>query len=142
MNPRKQAIDSIILVAKSLGALGDQFVFVGGAVTGLLVTDPAAPEARFTEDVDLAIEMVSITAYYRLEEQLRDLGFTNSLEPGAPICRWSIHNTIVDIMPTDLGLLGFNTRWYTDASKHSVKYEIAKGTVIRLISAPYFISQK
>jgi hypothetical protein len=110
MNPRKQAIDSIILVAKSLGALLDQFVFVGGAVTGLLVTDPAAPEARFTEDVDIAIEMVSITAYYRLEEQLRDLGFANSMEPGAPICRWSIHGTVIDIMPADIALLGFNTR--------------------------------
>ncbi len=93
----------------------EQFVFVGGAVTGLLVTDPAAPEARFTEDVDIIIEMASLTEYYTLEEQLRALGFANSMESGAPICRWNIDGTIVDVMPTDVSLLGFNTKWYADA---------------------------
>lgn len=142
MDPHKQSIANVILVAASLGSLIDKFVFVGGAVTGLLVTDSAAPEARFTDDVDLAIEIVSMAEYYRLEDRLRVLGFVNSLEPGAPICRWSIHGTIVDIMPADLGLLGFNTRWYKDAIVHSMNYEIAKDTVIRLISAPYFIATK
>ena len=82
MNARKQAIDMIIVVASSLGALLDQFMFVGGAVAGLLITDPAAPDVRPTTDVDITIEMVSITAYYQLEESLRDLDFKNSMEPG------------------------------------------------------------
>lgn len=142
MRPRKQATDGIVHVAKSLGPMLDQFVFVGGAVTGLIVTDPAAPEARFTEDVDIIIEMASLTEYYSLEEQLRSRGFVNSMEPGAPIGRWNIDGTTVDIMPTDISLLGFNTRWYSDAIEHCVNVEIETGITIRLISAPHFLATK
>ena len=42
-------------VARGLGSLLDEVAFVGGMVTGLLVTDPGAPEARSTVDVDLIV---------------------------------------------------------------------------------------
>jgi hypothetical protein len=37
----------------------DSFVFVGGAVVDLLITDPAAPYARSTKDVDVIVEAAS-----------------------------------------------------------------------------------
>ena len=39
---RKIDIESIIEVASALGELNDKSVFVGGAVVGLYVDDPAA----------------------------------------------------------------------------------------------------
>ena len=47
-------------VAKALGALTDEVVFVGGAVVGLLLTDPAAPRPRPTKDVDVIVEVASL----------------------------------------------------------------------------------
>jgi hypothetical protein len=44
---RTQNIELIKHVAKKLGSLRDEVVFVGGAVAELLITDPAAP-ARTT----------------------------------------------------------------------------------------------
>ncbi len=106
------------------------------------MTDPAAAEARFTEDVDITSFTSSLTEFYKVEDKLRALGFVNKMGGGDPICRWTIKGTIVDIMPSNISLLGFNTKWYADAIKNSVEFEIEKGTKIKLISAPYFIATK
>ncbi len=42
-------------VAEALGDLREQVVFVGGAVAGLLVTDPLADSVRATRDVDAVL---------------------------------------------------------------------------------------
>lgn len=39
-------------IARALEPLADELVFVGGAVAGLLVTDPLAHAVRATDDVD------------------------------------------------------------------------------------------
>jgi len=41
-------------------AILDQTVLVGGCATELLLTDKAAPEVRFTIDVDMLIEVMSL----------------------------------------------------------------------------------
>jgi hypothetical protein len=43
-----------------LGPLVDKMVFLGGCATALLVTDPAAPEVRPTQDVDVITEVGSL----------------------------------------------------------------------------------
>lgn len=53
MNPNDPNVVLLGVVAVQLGeGLRRQMVFVGGAVAGLLVTDPAMPAIRATEDVD------------------------------------------------------------------------------------------
>jgi hypothetical protein len=51
-------------VASHLCTLLDEVVFVGGAVTSLLITDPAATEVRFTQDVDMIVQVTSHADYY------------------------------------------------------------------------------
>ena len=50
-----QILDGIKAIAKKLGPLRERVVFLGGATTGLLITDPAAPPIRPTEDVDVIV---------------------------------------------------------------------------------------
>ena len=64
-------IERLCLVARKLGPLRERVVFLGGATTSLLVTDPAAPAPRPTKDVDLIIEVGSRVEYSTtLREQL------------------------------------------------------------------------
>ena len=87
-------------------ALGDElkhFTFVGGAATALYIDDPAAPDVRPTNDIDCAVETVTYTAFSDLERRLRNLGFTH--HPHGPICRWIVREIVVDIMPTQEGIL-------------------------------------
>jgi hypothetical protein len=48
--------------------LTDRMVFLGGCATGLLLTDPAAPEVRPTRDVDVITEVGSLAEYDRLAD--------------------------------------------------------------------------
>jgi hypothetical protein len=89
-------LEMIKIVAERIGDLRKEFVFLGGASTCLLITDPAAPEIRPTLDVDIIVEVTSRLEYHKLEERLRKLGFRQSSEPDDPICRWMVDNVKVD----------------------------------------------
>ena len=72
MNSNDPNIVMLDIVAERLGDdLCESLVFVGGAVAGLLITDPAQPAIRPTEDVDLLAQVVARQEYYGLEAQLR-----------------------------------------------------------------------
>ncbi len=129
-------------VAAALGPLREQMVFLGGCATGFLVTDAAAIAVRATRDVDLIVEATSRTAYHRLEGRLSRLGFEHDASEGAPICRWTLDDLVVDVMPTDSFLLGFTNRWYPEAIRSSFKLTLATGLEISLVSPPCFLATK
>jgi predicted nucleotidyltransferase len=136
-------IERLCLVARKLGSLREQVVFLGGATTSLLVTDPAAPPPRPTKDVDLIIEVGSRVEYSTtLREQLLDLGFLEDTDEDAPVCRWVVEDVKVDIMPTEGKVLGFSNRWYGPAMREATSRELPDGTAIRVISAPHFVAAK
>lgn len=122
--------------------LGGRVVFLGGAATPLLITDPALPHIRTTFDVDVIVEVVSRMDYYRLEEALRKRGFTQRIDSEHPVCRWSFQEVIIDIMPTDEKILGFSNRWYLQAIQHSVVVGIDEYLDIRVVTAPFFLATK
>ena len=72
MDARDPNVAMLDLVAERLGEelLADA-VFVGGAVAGLLVTDPAAPAIRPTEDVDLVFGAIALADHHEFEARLR-----------------------------------------------------------------------
>ena len=135
-------IRMIIHVAKRLGDLRDKVVFVGGCATGMFITDPAMPEVRATQDVDVIVEIASRMEYYRLEEELRNRGFKQDLSENAPVCRWLVDAIKVDIMPTQEEILGFSNRWYLPAIKNADLIELEKELTIKLVSPPYFLATK
>jgi hypothetical protein len=113
LNPNDPNVVMLELVARRLGAqLCAEFAFVGGAVAGLLITDPANPPIRATEDVDVVAEVLALADYHVVEARLRERGFVQDMRPGAPICRWQVEGVTVDVMPTDERILGFANRWY------------------------------
>lgn len=63
------------MAAEKLGPLVDIVVFLGGCATGLLITDPAAPPLRVTRDVDVIVEVASLSSYHRFSSKLRKRGF-------------------------------------------------------------------
>ena len=84
------ALDAVLVVVRRLGALRERVVFVGGAVRGLLITDPGAALERPTDDVDVIVEISSAAGFHAVGQELRALGFCEDASPGAPICRWLV----------------------------------------------------
>jgi predicted nucleotidyltransferase len=143
MNLNDPNVAMMELVAERLGkALRDELVFIGGAVAGLLITDPGQPSIRPTEDVDLIVHASVRADYQRVEEELRQRGFVNDLSKDAPICRWRVGGVIVDVMPTLEEILGFTNRWYPMALATATSAHLPSGTPIRLITAPVFLATK
>ncbi len=143
MNPNDPNVALLEVVAERLGAdLRDEMVFVGGAVAGLLITDPAMPAIRPTEDVDLLCQAVVLGDYHRVEQALRARGFVQDMRPQAPICRWQVGSVVVDVMPPLEEILGFANRWYPLALETAVAGALPSGRPIRLITAPVFLATK
>jgi hypothetical protein len=85
--PLNPNLARLLLAAKKLAPLMDQIAFVGGAVTALLLTDPAAAPVRPTLDIDAIAAVASYAEFTLLERMLNGLGFRHSLQEGGPICR-------------------------------------------------------
>lgn len=134
-------LEILIKVAKKLGELREQVVFVGGCAVGLLITDLLAPEIRPTQDVDFIVEITTRKEYYEFSEQLRQKGFIEDIS-GNILCRWRLDDCIVDVMPTNSEVLGFSNRWYTKSMRYSTQINLAPRLSIQLVSAPYFIATK
>lgn len=128
-------------VARSLGDILGEVVFVGGMIRELLVTDPAAAAARPTHDVDCIVNAVSLADYAELSGRLRSRGFAECSDEGAPICRWIVHSVRVDVMPIDPGVLGFSNVWYPSTVDHAVVIQ-GPAESIRIADAAHFCATK
>lgn len=135
---RYQCIDRIVETARLLGHLAEQCVFVGGAATGLLITDPAIPDVRPTLDVDVIVEVATRLDYYRLEDALRAQGFQNDMDV---VCRWHHDPIVLDVMPTAPAILGFANRWYSGAMRHALTMKL-DGIPLRVVSPAHFLATK
>jgi predicted nucleotidyltransferase len=130
------------IAVHALGDLCDSLVFIGGCATGLLVTNVRAQQIRVTEDVDVVTKVATIGAYHRIEKQLAARGFRHDTSADAPICRWIGGGTMVDLMPSEAGVLSFHNRWYPLAVDTAHPVRLPSGRVIALIVAPVFIATK
>jgi predicted nucleotidyltransferase len=143
MNANDPNVELLEVVAEHLGeALREELVFVGGAVAGLLITDPATPAIRSTQDVDVICSAVALADYYRICRQLRSRGFVEDQRAGAPTCRWRIGELAVDVMPTRSDILGFANRWYPLAVSSAQVTVLPNRVTIRLVTAPVFVATK
>jgi hypothetical protein len=133
----------LLAIAKALGELREQVVFVGGSTAGLLLTDPLAEGIRPTLDVDAIVQADSLTHFYRIEAGLEERGFVRDAESGV-ICRWHHPPSrgVFDLMPVDEGVLGFSNRWYEEALRSAQPMRISDEIEIRVVGAPAFIATK
>jgi hypothetical protein len=126
--------------------LGEEFLsevaFVGGCTTAMLVTDAAVlDDIRFTDDVDLVIELAGIPAWEKLTQRLAAKGFKITGEDEVN-CRFRFNDIIVDVMPSDAAVLGYANRWFVEGLAHAVTFALPGGTVIKIFEPPYFLATK
>lgn len=142
MNIAIQQIEMITEVATALGDLLGQVVFIGGCVSGLLINDSFTMEQiRYTEDVDVIVNVATNGDWRNLQKQLNNRGFRQNLQDDV-ICRMRLGGLKVDIMPVDECVLGFSNRWYKDAINNAERYTIKPDLNINIIAVEYFIATK
>jgi hypothetical protein len=131
--------------AQELAPFLDEVAFVGGATIALWITDEGAPAPRVTKDVDLVVEVASRAGWYRFEERLRAHGLRND-SSSRVICRWKAGSPgdelVIDLMPGDASILGFENRWQRPALAGAEALSLPSGQRIRAISPPYLLATK
>jgi predicted nucleotidyltransferase len=133
----------LLIVARALGPeLLKQVAFVGGCTTGLLITDNMTKElVRYTDDVDLIVNIIGRPNWHRFIETLKSQGFSESMEDDIN-CRLRLGELKVDFMPDDEQVLGFTNIWYKEALALATSYVLAPNINIKLLTAPYFVATK
>ncbi|MEE4220649.1 hypothetical protein V2I93_05950 [Pseudomonas viridiflava] len=134
------------LISFVADGLGDDFLaecaFVGGCTTAMLVTDSAVlDDIRFTDDVDLVIELAGISAWEKLTQRLAAKGFKITGEDDVN-CRFRFNDVIVDVMPSDPSILGYANRWYVEGLSQAVPFELPSGRTIRIFKPEFFLATK
>lgn len=138
MNAVEEAI--LKLDARLEGAPFD-FVFLGGSVLSLLVTDPTVDAIRVTKDVDVIANIKSRREFHSSERVLERLGFRHDTREDAPICRWICDGVTVDVLPVREEVLGWRSTWFESALLSAMTVDV-QGRSIRVVSAPYFVALK
>jgi predicted nucleotidyltransferase len=141
--PDPASIARVAGIARSLGDLAADVVFIGGAIAPLLQTHPPIPGVRPTSDVDAVVASAGYATYGIVEGKLRDRGFTPDLLHRGHAHRWRAPDgTPFDLVPAGAHLGGTASEWDRMAIETSVESEIEPGLIIRHASAPGFLALK
>lgn len=135
-------LERLRMIARALGELKNEVIFVGGSVAEFYAKDSAATDIRQTMDVDCVIRLNSYSGLAELEKRMRSLGFQNDTDEDAPICRWVYDGEKVDVMPDDAKILGFSNRWYREAYHARENIMLPDGQKIMIFPTLYYIATK
>lgn len=142
MVPRhSKIIESLTEVARTLGTLNEEVVYVGGAVAGLYADDPAAEEARPTMDVDIVVRISSNLELERFREALAARGIFP--ETGsAVICRFRCGEILLDVMATEPVDWAPSSRWFKAGFATREQIIVAENIRISILAAPFYLASK
>ena len=133
-------IERALSLIRELEELAEEVVVAGGAAVGLLITDPANPTVRPTQDLDVIVKVINRADYYSLQERLQAKGFQETMESDF-VGRFVKGRMLLDVMPTDESIFGSSNRWYVDAFNNAENLVI-DNVKFKLIPAPYFLGTK
>ncbi len=129
-------------IARALGEAADHLAFVGGSVVGLLITDPATPGVRQTKDIDCIVEVSGRVDYdHRIRNLLLARGFAEMSGQHVPVGAWRSGVYRLDVIPTDIAVLGFSNTWFPSAIRHATLLDVGE-MVVNVIDAPHFLATK
>lgn len=130
----------IEVVARALGELNDRVVFVGGAATGLYVSGTLDEDVRSTMDIDLTVEIASMSDLEALRQTLELKGFKQSMHDNV-MCRFRLGDLLVDVMSTvEMGWAPTN-RWFAQGFSHRRRVEL-EGLGVYVLPIPYYVASK
>ncbi len=140
MKNTKINLGAVEKVANALCHLRENVVFVGGAVVSLYANDPAADDVRPTKDVDIVLEIFSLTNLENLRENLGSKNFIQTAEDNV-ICRFRYEDVQVDVMSTHAVGWAPANPWFASGFERSEKVLIGNKE-IQILPFPYFLATK
>lgn len=135
-----QMMDAIKIVARNLGDLNDQVVYVGGAVAGFYADDQGAADVRPTKDVDIVLEIASLLELENIRQKLAERGI-HFAQNEKVMCRFTCQHILVDVMATkEIGWAPANPWFKSGFDRAEVRN--LDDVSIKIMSLPYYLASK
>src|SRR6056297_59685 len=129
-----------VKVAKALGDLCEEVVFVGGAMVSLYIDDPHAEDIRPTKDIDLTFKITTTAQLERIRTLLNQRGFTEAVDSKV-VCRFKYDDLLVDVMSTqEIGWAPGN-QWFLKGFDQAIPVKL-EDVEIKILPLPYFLAAK
>ncbi len=137
------SIEYIQLTAEVLGDIVDEVTFVGGATMAFWISPRLGIEPRVTRDADFVVEVHTKAAYDRFSARLRKLAMHEDTASRV-IGRWRLDESdaIVDVLPADTAILGYESYWLSRVASTAVRRELPNGKLVNTISPPLLVATK
>ncbi|MBK8966450.1 MAG: nucleotidyl transferase AbiEii/AbiGii toxin family protein [Lewinellaceae bacterium] len=129
-----------VKIAKALGELNREVVFVGGAMVSLYIDDPAAEDIRPTKDIDLAFQITTASQLEALRQALTEKGFQEQAD-SAVICRFAFEELLVDVMSTQAVGWAPGNRWFQRGFNKAITVHL-DDIAVEVLTLPYFLASK
>jgi predicted nucleotidyltransferase len=129
-----------IKVAKALGELCDEVVFVGGAMVSLYIDDPHAEDIRPTKDIDLTFQITTASELERIRLALNEKGFKEAADSKVT-CRFHYEDLLVDVMSTQEVGWAPGNQWFLKGFDQAMAVTL-EDVRINLLPLPYFVATK
>jgi predicted nucleotidyltransferase len=127
-------------IAFALGELNEKVVYVGGAVVSVYIDDSSADDVRPTKDIDISMEIASLSELEKLRVKLTQKGFYQSSEDNV-ICRFRYEDIKLDVMATkEVGWAPANP-WFAIGFSQLLEFDL-DGINIKCLSLPYYLASK
>lgn len=135
----RRAIKAIHLALQK--ARHERFVFIGGGLVPLLLTDPAAAPARPTKDVDVVFSVTTLGEYSYLRQDLLNVGFQDDINLDKPACALLFGEWRVDFLCSKPGVIDAGNRWFDSVMRDPIQ-EMLDEIMIWRASTPSWIATK
>jgi hypothetical protein len=127
-------------VARALGNLNKEVVFVGGAMVSLYADDKAAEDVRPTKDLDLSFNITTVAELEKLRVDLVKKGFHEAVDETV-ICRFKYEDLLIDVMSTQMVGWAPSNRWFQQGYNAAIEKNVEELT-IKIMPLPFFLASK
>ncbi len=127
-------------VAKALGELNEEVIYVGGAVVFLYATDNAADEARPTEDIDISVKISTYKEMNEFSEKLKMKNIHLDVESSITY-RYKYDGIPIDFIPFEETPLGPSNSWLKPSFDNPLLIKIGEEN-IKIPTVAFFLANK
>jgi len=127
-------------IARALGDLNENAVYVGGAIVSFYIDDPSAEDVRPTKDIDISMEIAGLSKLEQIREELNRKGFYQSSEDDV-VCRFRYEDIKVDVMSTKAVGWAPANPWFEPGYQHLIAFTV-DDIEIKCLSLPYYLATK
>jgi hypothetical protein len=135
-------IERLARVHAAFLTAGLEHAFVGAGVLPLYLSDALRAWAEQTHDVDVVVAGRTRAAFRAAERRLEAVGLRHDTREGAPICRWTLEDVQVDVLPEEPGILGLQGALFPQAFAARHPTAARDGLEIPVVPLPWFAGLK